>query len=102
NLIKMSKSLGNFFSLTDIFGKYLPAIVRYMLISVHYRSPLEFSEEMLDQSRQSFVGLRNSLFNASRVLQKQTQGVDASGEPRPELAEQADALSVEFLKALSD
>jgi cysteinyl-tRNA synthetase len=102
NLVKMSKSLGNFFSLSEIFAKYPPAVVRYMLLTVHYRSPLDFSDELLDQSRQSFIGLRNALFNATRVLQKQTQGVDESDKPVDEVTKAADALMKEYAEALAD
>jgi cysteinyl-tRNA synthetase len=102
NLVKMSKSLGNFFTLSEIFAKYPPAVVRYMLLTVHYRSPLDFSDELLDQSRQSFIGLRNALFNATRVLQKQARGVDESNQPTEAVAKQADALIVEYSEALTD
>lgn len=50
---KMSKSLGNFFLLKDIFKKYHPRVVRFFLLSTHYRSPIEFSEELLEKSRES-------------------------------------------------
>ena len=42
NQEKMSKSLGNFFTLKDIFDKYDPMVVRYFLLTQHYRSPLNF------------------------------------------------------------
>ncbi len=48
---KMSKSLGNFFTLEDIFAEYHPRVVRLFLLSAHYRSPIEFSNELLDQAR---------------------------------------------------
>ena len=44
NSQKMSKSLGNFFTLTDIFAKFEPMSVRYFLLTQHYRSPLNFSD----------------------------------------------------------
>ncbi len=48
---KMSKSLGNFFTLRDILKDYQPEVVRFFLISGHYRSPLNFSQDILQQSR---------------------------------------------------
>lgn len=48
---KMSKSLGNFFLLKDIFKKYDPSIVRFFLLNTHYRSPIEFNSELLEQSK---------------------------------------------------
>ena len=44
NSQKMSKSLGNFFTLSDIFAKFDPMSVRYFLLTQHYRSPLNFSD----------------------------------------------------------
>lgn len=50
---KMSKSLGNFFTLRDIFKKYNPQAVRFLFLQTHYRSPIEFSDQILDQATQS-------------------------------------------------
>lgn len=44
---KMSKSLGNFFTIKEILEKYDPEVVRFFLLSTHYRSPIEFSDEQL-------------------------------------------------------
>lgn len=57
NREKMSKSLNNFFTLKDIFTKYNSRVVRFFLIGTHYRSPIEYSEEMLEQARQSLKSL---------------------------------------------
>ncbi len=48
---KMSKSLNNFFTLKDIFKQYHPRVVRFFYLNTHYRSPIEFSKEKLDQAR---------------------------------------------------
>ncbi len=48
---KMSKSLGNFFTLKEIFKNYNPRVVRFFLLGTHYRSPIEYSIEMLEQAR---------------------------------------------------
>lgn len=47
---KMSKSLGNFFTLREVFDKYSPLTVRFFLLSAHYRAPLNFSETTLKQA----------------------------------------------------
>lgn len=54
---KMSKSLGNFFTLKEIFKLYHPRVVRFFLIGTHYRSPIEYSTAMLDQARNTLKGL---------------------------------------------
>lgn len=48
---KMSKSLGNFFTLKDIFKKYDPQVVRFMFLQTHYRNPINFSDVLLDQAK---------------------------------------------------
>jgi cysteinyl-tRNA synthetase len=48
---KMSKSLGNFFTLRDIFKKYDPQVVRFMFLQTHYRNPINFSDKLLEQSK---------------------------------------------------
>ncbi|MEK7673328.1 MAG: cysteine--tRNA ligase [Patescibacteria group bacterium] len=48
---KMSKSLGNFFTLKDIFKEYDPTVVRFMLLQTHYRNPVNFSHALLDQAK---------------------------------------------------
>jgi cysteinyl-tRNA synthetase len=55
NQEKMSKSLGNFFTLKDVLAKYDPMVVRYFLISTHYRSPLNFSDHELDAAKKVWV-----------------------------------------------
>jgi cysteinyl-tRNA synthetase/serine O-acetyltransferase len=50
---KMSKSLGNFFTIKDILGKFDAEVVRFFLLSTHYRSPIEFSDEQLREAEVS-------------------------------------------------
>ncbi len=57
NQEKMSKSLGNFFTLRDIFKKYDPMVVRFYLLSHHYKAPLDFSFEDLDMVQKSYQRL---------------------------------------------
>jgi cysteinyl-tRNA synthetase len=47
---KMSKSLGNFFTIKEILNKYEPEVVRYFLLTTHYRSPIEFSDAQLNEA----------------------------------------------------
>ena len=68
---KMSKSLGNFFTIRDVLGHYDPETVRYFLMSGHYRSQLNYSEENLNQARASlerlYTALRGLDFSVSSV-----------------------------------
>jgi cysteinyl-tRNA synthetase len=62
---KMSKSLGNFAMLKDLFTSYHPEVIRYYLISSHYRSSLNFDNESLDQARSALTRLYQAISVAS-------------------------------------
>ena len=61
---KMSKSTGNLFFIEDIVGRFDPEVVRFYLMSTHYRSPIEFSEERLAEAGVAFQRLRSPLERA--------------------------------------
>ncbi|MBE7926478.1 MULTISPECIES: cysteine--tRNA ligase [Pseudomonadaceae] len=48
---KMSKSLGNFFTIREVLEKYHPEVVRYLLVASHYRSPINYSEDSLKEAK---------------------------------------------------
>ncbi|MCW8385322.1 cysteine--tRNA ligase [Fluoribacter dumoffii] len=58
---KMSKSLGNFYTIADVLAKHHPEVVRYFLLSSHYRSSLNYSEENLLNSRKALARLYQAL-----------------------------------------
>lgn len=58
---KMSKSLGNFFTIRDVLQRYDPEVVRYFILSSHYRSPLNYSDAHLNHARSSLTSLYISL-----------------------------------------
>ena len=62
---KMSKSVGNFFFIEDIAKDWDPEIVRFYLMSTHYRSPIEFSTERLQEAAVAYARLRGPLERAS-------------------------------------
>ena len=61
NKEKMSKSLGNFFTIREILEKYPPEIVRYFLVSSHYRSQVDYSEESLAEAGRTLTRLYHAL-----------------------------------------
>ncbi len=70
---KMSKSLGNFFTIRDVLKKYQPEVVRFFILRAHYRSPLNYSDAHLDDAKNSLARLYNTLNNvapAEFVLQE--------------------------------
>ncbi|MDH5632710.1 MAG: cysteine--tRNA ligase [Gammaproteobacteria bacterium] len=58
---KMSKSLGNFFTIREILERYDPEVVRYFILSSHYRSPLNYSDQHLDGARSALTTLYTAL-----------------------------------------
>ncbi|KPK35042.1 MAG: cysteinyl-tRNA synthetase [Betaproteobacteria bacterium SG8_40] len=58
---KMSKSLGNFFTVREILDKYDPEVVRFFILRAHYRSPLNYSDQHLDDARQGLTRLYTAL-----------------------------------------
>lgn len=58
---KMSKSLGNFFTICEVLDKYKPEVVRYFILNSHYRSPLNYSDQHLDSAKASLTTLYTAL-----------------------------------------
>jgi cysteinyl-tRNA synthetase len=81
---KMSKSLGNFFTLEDIFKKYEPETVRYFLLSTHYRHSIDFNEEKLKEAAISLDGLYQT-FRQVEGIEKEIKKSAGSG-PGPATA----------------
>jgi len=61
---KMSKSLGNFFTIRDVLRQYDPEVVRFFILRAHYRSPLNYSDAHLDDARQALTRLYTALKSA--------------------------------------
>ncbi|MCI6659861.1 MAG: cysteine--tRNA ligase [Peptoniphilaceae bacterium] len=66
---KMSKSKGNFFMLKDIEKDYDLILVRMWLLSAHYRSPINFSREVMEQTKNGYQRLINGKHNMERLLE---------------------------------
>ena len=58
---KMSKSLGNFFTIREVLAKYDPEVVRFFILRAHYRSPLNYSDKHLDEARSGLARLYTAL-----------------------------------------
>ncbi|NOX97737.1 MAG: cysteine--tRNA ligase, partial [Nitrospirae bacterium] len=66
NREKMSKSLGNFFTLRQIFEKFSPSVVRLFLLSTHYRNPIDFSDDKLMVAGRGWERIKNCRREAAR------------------------------------
>lgn len=90
---KMSKSKGNFTTIRDVLKKYDYKILRFLFLSSHYRSRLEFSEESLTQAENSLKRIDEFLFN----LERNCNDKDESSEQLNKLKEKViDALDNDF------
>jgi cysteinyl-tRNA synthetase len=58
---KMSKSLGNFFTVRDVLAKFDPEVVRFFIVRAHYRSPLNYSDQHLEDARAALTRLYTAL-----------------------------------------
>lgn len=75
NKEKMSKSLGNFFTLTDIFKNYDPRVVRYYLLTQHYRTPLDFSNESLNVAKTTLQGLDEAYSRLVAIVKESDKNI---------------------------
>jgi cysteinyl-tRNA synthetase len=73
---KMSKSLGNFFTIREVLGRYDAEVVRFFILRAHYRSPLNYSDTHLDDARRSL----DSLYFALRDVPPVAVDVDWDGD----------------------
>lgn len=65
---KMSKSLGNFFWVREITDQYDPQVLRFFMLSAHYRSPLNFSQEIMESSRSALERIYTAVNNLKHVV----------------------------------
>jgi len=90
---KMSKSLGNFFTVKDVLKKFDPETIRFFFLSKHYRSPIDFSEEILKESQQAMKNFY-SILSEVDYLSFQTES--------PEYSAKQFKLKGKFTEAMDD
>ena len=75
---KMSKSLGNFFTVREVLKEYQPEVIRFFILSSHYRSPLNYSVDNLEEAKSALSGLYTSLrdVNVSNDIEPKKEYVD--------------------------
>ena len=66
---KMSKSLGNFFTVREILDKYDAMVLRFFMLSAHYRSPLNFSSDLMEASKNGLDRILTAVFNLQHLLE---------------------------------
>ena len=91
---KMSKSLGNFFTVRDVAEKYGYEPIRYLLISYHYRSPINYSTEIIEQGAAALSRLYNCREGLVFAMEHAAEGGEA-----PDFLEKH---RLEFIEAMDD
>lgn len=96
---KMSKSLGNFFTVKDVAEKYGYEPIRYLMISAHYRSPINYSVEMIEQSKSSL----ERLYNARENLEFYIENAEVNSQPADEkVFSLIEERKAKFIEAMDD
>ena len=100
NNVKMSKSLGNFFTVREIAEKYDLQVLRFFMLSAHYRSPLNFSAELMEAAANGLDRIRTAV----STLAFKAQNAEAAelSDAEKELLEKAQAYADKFDQAMDD
>ena len=94
---KMSKSLGNFFTVRDIAEKYDYEVIRFFMLSAHYRSPINFCDELMDAAKNGLERMYNCIDNLEFLLEK------AEGESINDSVKAAfDGFKEKFIASMED
>lgn len=104
---KMSKSAGNFFTVRDIAGQYDYEVVRFFMLSAHYRSPINFSHDLMEQSKNGLDRLYNCLGNLKHLYENADNLAIKDLEPGETLKEnmlkeKLQAYKLKFIDAMED
>ncbi len=94
---KMSKSLGNFFTVRDIAGKYDYEVIRFFMLSAHYRSPINFCDELMDAAKNGLERMYNCIDNLEFAM-----GNAESSEIKEEVKAAMEVYKNKFITAMED
>ncbi|HBI91375.1 MAG TPA: cysteine--tRNA ligase [Terrisporobacter glycolicus] len=97
---KMSKSKGNFFTVRDISKLYDLEIVRFFMLSTHYRNPINFSDEILNQSKAGLERLYNAKERLEFIISKLNN--DSENTEELKLEEELSSFRQRFIEAMDD
>ncbi|MFZ2948668.1 MAG: cysteine--tRNA ligase [Desulfuromonadaceae bacterium] len=107
NSEKMSKSLGNFFTIREVLKKYDPETLRFFILSAHYRSPIDFSDQNLDEAQSGLERIYSCLSALDDVLGGQPLSAEIAvienlSRVGQELQEKVDSFIPRFVEAMDD
>jgi len=97
---KMSKSLNNFFTAREVLEKYDADVIRLFMLSAHYRTPLNFSEELLEASKSSLERLYNAIANLESLLEEVK--IDKMNEDEKIYLEKLNSYRDKYIEKMDD
>lgn len=97
---KMSKSLGNFFTVREIGKKYPLQVIRFFMLSAHYRSPLNFSDELIEAAKNGLERILTA-YDKIKTVAEHTE-TESLTEQEQALCEQIDAFVKKYEAAMDD
>lgn len=97
---KMSKSLGNFRTVRDLLRHYDGEVLRFLILSGHYRGPIDFGAEILEQSQNAMARMRNAKANLKHLIANGRD--DGMTESEKEALTGYDKYRQEFITAMDD
>ena len=97
---KMSKSLGNFFTVREIGEQYDLQVLRFFMLSAHYRSPINFSREIMESSKSALERIVTAVSNLKHL--SETAGVDQASEQETALLEEMKTYRKKLEDAMDD
>ena len=95
---KMSKSLGNFITIKELLKEYSPEVYRFFVLSTHYRSPIDFSDDILKQAENSLKRIQNTGSNVVEQLNED----NLPEEDKSDMISQLDSFKKEFFEAMDN
>ena len=95
---KMSKSLGNFFTVREIAQEYDLQVLRFFMLNAHYRSPLNFSRDLMESSKNALERIVTCVDRLKDILKTAGEGTENSQEPVGEL----EGFTAKFEEAMDD
>lgn len=98
--VKMSKSLGNFFTVRDVLEHYTGDVLRFFMLSAHYKSPINYSKELLDAAKTSLDRIKNCKKNIDFIIKNLSQKEFTAQEN--DLLKQISGFKDSFIEKMSD
>ncbi len=99
---KMSKSEGNFFTVREICEQYPPEVVRFFMLNAHYRSPLNFSKDLMEAAKNSLNRILTAIGQLDHLMKSNSLKEESITASQEQLLQEMDGLQTKFDEAMED